>query len=134
MMVSTLAALNILGALHLLNDYMFYITGLNTLLIIYSFIILPLYSVFAKIRNINPIKVVLSLQWFMLTDFIVQLFGLFTWPNQQTWIRTPHSKISIETSEEAYQTPGTYEHENQPAITVPNSGESANLNLIKPKK
>ncbi|MDC5694212.1 glycosyltransferase family 2 protein [Mammaliicoccus sciuri] len=134
MLVSTLAALNILDALHLLNDYMFYITGINALLIIYSFVILPMYSVYAKLRNINPIKIVLSLQWFMITDFIVQLFGLFTWPNQQTWIRTPHSKVSIETSEEAYQTPGTYEHDNQPAIQVPEVGLNTSNHIVEQHK
>jgi len=36
MLISTLAALNIIGALHILNEYMFYITGINALLIIYK--------------------------------------------------------------------------------------------------
>lgn len=134
MLISTLAALNIIGALHILNEYMFYITGVNALLIIYSFVILPMYSVYVKLRNINPIKIVLSLQWFMITDFIVQLFGLFTLPNQQTWIRTPHSKVSIETNEDAYHTPGTYEHDNQPAIQVPEVGLNTSNHIIEQHK
>lgn len=134
LLVTTLATLNILGTIHLLNDYIFYITGLNIFLLTYSFVILPLYSVYAKIRKINPIKIVLALQWFMVTDFIVQLIGLFTWPNQKTWVRTPHSKVSIETTEEKYDNPGNYEHETEPAINVAEVGTHAQLNILNNEK
>lgn len=118
-LLTTLSTINILGSIYLLNDYIFYISGLNLLLIIYSFVILPLYSVYARIKNVNPIKVVLALQWFMITDFVVQLLSLFTWPNQHTWVRTPHVKVNIETVDKTYALPEHYENEVEPVLIVP---------------
>lgn len=119
LITDTLLALDFLSSIQLLDDYIFYVASLNLFLVAYSFIILPLYSTYARTRGINPIKAILSLQWFMLTDFIVELLGLFTWPYQNKWIRTPHYKVTIETNEDEYKKPGHYEYENPPAINPP---------------
>ena len=109
--VSTLATLNTIGIVNIMNDYVFYISGFNIILICYSFILLPVYSAFRKIRNINPLNIIIALQWFMVTDFIVQLQGLFTWPNQHKWVRTPHVKTELEVQEEVSTKTFGFEHE-----------------------
>ena len=84
------------GAIETINHYFLYISGVNLFLIIYSFMLLPIYSTMRKVNLNRPIKIILGLQWFMLTDFVCQVHALFTSHKQNKWVVTPHNKTEIE--------------------------------------
>lgn len=96
---------DLVSAWHTVNDYFLYIYGFNILLILYSFGVLPIYSTYKKVGRHNTFKVFIAVQWFMLTDFIVQFIGLYTWPNQGTWVKTPHVKTKVEHGTEILAVP-----------------------------
>ncbi|WPH64248.1 glycosyltransferase [Staphylococcus phage vB_StaM_PB50] len=93
----------ILNNLHLegittfVNDNFLFLGITNGILLGYSFIFLPLYAIFARIKNINIIRNVIAFLYYVITDFIVQTYALFNWKEQGTWIRTPHVKNEVET-------------------------------------
>lgn len=103
--------LNLIVVWQFVNEYFLYVSGANIFLLLYSFGVLPLYSTIRRIGKNNPAKVIVALQWFMLTDFIVQFIGLFTWHRQGVWVATPHDKVAIETQEESYARPAIYNEE-----------------------
>lgn len=94
-----------------INKYLLFLSGINFFLILYSFVILPIYSTARRIGFHNTPKVLWSLAWYMLTDMIVQIIGLFTWHNQGVWIATPHDKVAIETEETSFSKPEIYNEE-----------------------
>lgn len=91
------------------NEYYFYIYGINIFLILYSFGVLPIYSTYKKMGKHNPLKVFIAVQWFVFTDLIVQIIGLFTWPRQGVWVATPHEKTQIENDMDILALPETFD-------------------------
>lgn len=122
--------LNLLSTSHILNEYVFYFSNLNMFLIFYSFVFLPLYSVYTRIRKINPFNVVFSLFWFLTTELVIEFLGLFTWPYQSNWVKTPHTKIEIETINETFLHPENYESKNSPVIDIKEINIDKNINSI----
>ncbi len=96
---------NLTMTFEILNHYFFYIYGFNILLILYSFVILPVYSVFKRIGKHNFIKVTLAMQWYIYTDLLVQMLSLFTWHRQGVWVKTPHQKTELENDVEVLLIP-----------------------------
>jgi len=123
--------LNLLSTAHIFNEYVFYFSNFNMFLIFYSFVFLPLYSVYTRIRKINPFSVVFSLFWFLTTELVIEFLGLFTWPNQSNWVKTPHTKIEIETTNETFLQPENYESKNFPVIDIKEINIDKNINSIK---
>lgn len=83
--------------LQLLNDNFLFLGTFNAILLSYSFLFLPLYSIYNKIKSKNIIKNAISFLYYVVTDFIVQTQAIFVWKEQKNWVRTPHDKNKIKT-------------------------------------
>lgn len=53
-----------------------------------------------KIKNIRFIRNFFAFLYFIITDFIVQIWAIFTWPKQNVWYKTPHIQNEIKEIDE----------------------------------
>lgn len=83
-----------------LNDYFIFISIVNIVLLSYSFLFLPLLATYMKIKNIRFIRNFFAFLYFIITDFIVQTWAIFTWPKQNVWYKTPHIQNEIKEIDE----------------------------------
>src|SRR5699024_11430143 len=82
---------------------------LNVTLLSYSFVFLPLFATYAKIRNKRFIRNLYAFLYYVITDFIIQVLAMFTWPKQNCWYNTPHIQNEIKELDEEKIIDGTQE-------------------------
>jgi|SRR5699024_1466881 len=107
--LSVLSNATVSSFIHFINYYFVFVSVLNVTLLSYSFVFLPLFATYAKIRNKRFIRNLYAFLYYVITDFIIQVLAMFTWPKQNCWYNTPHIQNEIKELDEEKIIDGTQE-------------------------
>ncbi|WP_017548208.1 glycosyltransferase family 2 protein [Salinicoccus carnicancri] len=90
-----------------INKHFIFANIMNIILLSYSFIFLPLFATYSKIKNRRFIRNISVFLYYIVTDFIIQILAMFTWPKQNSWYKTPHIQNEIKELDEEEIIDGT---------------------------